>query len=232
MRLCDDVSQVETRRPAALVRRDRLHPRPPPTQIGFDRTIVFYNDSDQTPLAAARGRLCDVRTGVICSPNNFRYEEGEELEDGAIRITVLANFDRWGARRRAVPPGEAALVRQDRRVRRALHAGLPRSRDRHRHVHAQNHPPLHLARQRRRVRAPRKRLDGRTHLPNVFICAGPIKACRHHRQHHQRHLDRQPPLFVGTTYASDRFRTAPERRHRSFGRPPSEQSLPRQAPSP
>ena len=41
---------------------------------------------------------CDLRSGVICSPNNFDYdasEIGAEKTDGTMRITALANFDYW-----------------------------------------------------------------------------------------------------------------------------------------
>ncbi len=69
-----------------------------PRQLGHDRTIVFYNDSDNFHWAACED-LCDVRTGVICSPNNFLYDEAEDtaqtLPDGVLRITSIANFQRW-----------------------------------------------------------------------------------------------------------------------------------------
>ena len=39
-----------------------------------------------------------MRTGVICSPNNFAYTADDgELADNLIRITALADFDRWQA---------------------------------------------------------------------------------------------------------------------------------------
>ncbi len=45
--------------------------------------------------------LCDVRTGVICSPNNYLYGDSELedklLPDGVIRITSIANYDLWKA---------------------------------------------------------------------------------------------------------------------------------------
>ena len=69
-----------------------------PGQLGHDDTITFYNDSPRFHWQKA-SELCDVRTGVVCSPNNFRYGQfsGDEkhLPDGVIRITTLANFDRW-----------------------------------------------------------------------------------------------------------------------------------------
>jgi len=37
-----------------------------------------------------------VRTGVICSPNNFAYAADDgELADNLIRVTALADFGRW-----------------------------------------------------------------------------------------------------------------------------------------
>jgi phytoene dehydrogenase-like protein len=40
--------------------------------------------------------LCDTRTGVICSTNNYVYSEDDgKLADGVVRITTIADFDRW-----------------------------------------------------------------------------------------------------------------------------------------
>jgi len=69
-----------------------------PRQIGCDRTIVFFNDSDKFHWEKST-ELCDVRTGVICSPNNYAYDElGDQdakLLEGMMRVTALANFQRW-----------------------------------------------------------------------------------------------------------------------------------------
>ena len=60
--------------------------------------------------------LVDVRSGVICSPNNFAYDQ--PLADGMMRITALANFDRWQRPAgRGLSAGQAALVRSDGRTR-------------------------------------------------------------------------------------------------------------------
>ena len=37
----------------------------------------------------------DLRSGIICSPNNFRYADGQQLDEGFIRITSLADPDYW-----------------------------------------------------------------------------------------------------------------------------------------
>lgn len=67
-----------------------------PAALGHDRTIVFYNDSDKFHWRRPDDSLVDLRTGVICSPNNFRYDADDgQLPDGVIRITAIASFDRW-----------------------------------------------------------------------------------------------------------------------------------------
>jgi phytoene dehydrogenase-like protein len=69
-----------------------------PQQIGNNDTIVFYNDSDQFHWERPADALCDTRTGVICSPNNYDYADADgKLTDGVVRITTIADFDRWNA---------------------------------------------------------------------------------------------------------------------------------------
>jgi phytoene dehydrogenase-like protein len=66
-----------------------------PTELGIDDTIVFYNHSDRFHYAKPDG-LTDLRSGIICSPNNYHYAEGN-LPEGALRFTALANYNRWAA---------------------------------------------------------------------------------------------------------------------------------------
>jgi phytoene dehydrogenase-like protein len=65
-----------------------------PRDLGLDRTIVFYNDSDkfhyERPAEAA-----DLRSGVICAPGNFT--SAEPPADAMVRLTALANYDRWAS---------------------------------------------------------------------------------------------------------------------------------------
>ena len=58
-----------------------------------DDTIVFFNDSDRFDYARARQQV-DLRSGVICLPNNFNYG-GPNLPEGIFRVTCLANYDLW-----------------------------------------------------------------------------------------------------------------------------------------
>jgi phytoene dehydrogenase-like protein len=69
-----------------------------PEALGHDETIVFYNDQQNFHWHRPESDLCDLRTGVICSPNNYLYDpELGNLPDGVIRLTTIANFDRWNA---------------------------------------------------------------------------------------------------------------------------------------
>ncbi len=65
-----------------------------PQQLGHDQTIVFFNDSDTFHWQRPDDELCDTRTGVICSPNNFMYGS-DVMEEGVIRVTMIADFRRW-----------------------------------------------------------------------------------------------------------------------------------------
>ncbi len=59
---------------------------------------MFYNDHPEFDWRKPERELCDLRTGVICSPNNFAYPAQDGLlPDGVIRITTIADFDRWNA---------------------------------------------------------------------------------------------------------------------------------------
>ena len=73
-----------------------------PKQFGHNDTIVFFNDSPKFAYHKPDG-LVDLRSGVICSPNNFNYSQ--PLQDNVIRITALANFEKW----HGLPQKEYAL---------------------------------------------------------------------------------------------------------------------------
>jgi phytoene dehydrogenase-like protein len=63
-----------------------------PRTLGLDRAILFFNDSPRFSYARP-DELVDVRSGVVCVPNNFDFEE--PMRDGWVRLTALANYDRW-----------------------------------------------------------------------------------------------------------------------------------------
>ncbi|MCH6258931.1 NAD(P)/FAD-dependent oxidoreductase [Puniceicoccaceae bacterium K14] len=59
-----------------------------------DDTIVFFNDSEVFDYQSPSDPV-DLRSGVICIPNNFEYGEQGDLAEGVVRMTCLANFDSW-----------------------------------------------------------------------------------------------------------------------------------------
>ena len=152
--------------------------------------MVFFNDSDEfhyeKPAEAA-----DLRSGIVCSPNNFVY--GEPLADGILRITALGNYDRWTGL------DEPAYRQQKRRWYDRMVASavrfVPDFRDAV--VETEMFTPVtirrftghdeggHLRRRRKALR--------RHHAP-----AEPLRLRqrpgpgRHHRHHPQRHQHRQP----------------------------------------
>ncbi|MBK9989561.1 MAG: NAD(P)/FAD-dependent oxidoreductase [Verrucomicrobia bacterium] len=66
-----------------------------PAELGWgDDTIIFFNDSPRFAYERPDAQV-DLRSGVICLPNNFAYPEGQRLPEGLFRCTCLANYDRW-----------------------------------------------------------------------------------------------------------------------------------------
>ncbi|MFQ5645353.1 MAG: phytoene desaturase family protein [bacterium] len=64
----------------------------PPSDLGLDKTIIFYNDSDRFAYQRPLG-LVDIASGVICCPSNFQFET--PLPDNMVRVTHQANYDLW-----------------------------------------------------------------------------------------------------------------------------------------
>ena len=143
-----------------------------PRALGFDQTALFFNDSERMPWRRPDTELCDVRTGVICSPNNFAYAPDEdEFAEGQIRITALACFDRWKS------------LLQDQYVVEKLHwydqmvasavRFIPDFRSRV--IETDMFTPTTIRRYTGHENgavygAPHKRLDGTTDLANLFLC--------------------------------------------------------------
>ena len=62
--------------------------------LGHDTTVVFFNTGKEFHYEEPDD-LVDVRSGVICCPDNFLFNE--PLSQSMIRLTCLASFDRWAA---------------------------------------------------------------------------------------------------------------------------------------
>lgn len=188
MRLCDDGQPVVTSRaPGQLSFCETIATLDaPPATIGHDRTITFFNDHDKF-VWQKPDEMCDVRSGVICSPNNFAYES--PLDDGTMRVTVLANFDRWRALDRGlahfaqsseqnvpVPLCDAYRLEKLRWYDRITESAVRFVPDYRGHViDTDMFTPNTIVRFTGHDNgavygAPEKQIDGRTHLDNLFIC--------------------------------------------------------------
>ena len=65
-----------------------------PKSFGFEPTIIFFNNGKSFHYRKPEEAL-DVSSGVLCCPNNYQFDT--PLEYPAIRITNLANFDKWAS---------------------------------------------------------------------------------------------------------------------------------------
>lgn len=173
LRMCDDSSSVDIPPAGKLSFIESISVlNRQPKDIGCDRTIVFFNDSENFEWRKPQDELCDVRTGVICSPNNYLYDSADgQLDDGVVRITALANFDRWTG----LDEQQYSLEKlrwYDRTVASAVRF-IPDFRS---HVIDTD---MFTPKTIRRFTwhdngavygAPDKRIDGTTHLKNLFLC--------------------------------------------------------------
>ncbi len=172
LRLCDDVTEPPGRDRRAFVYRVDIVLDCQPNRIGCDKTIVFYNDSDKFHWSRPTDALCDVRTGVICSPNNYAYSpEDGQLEEGYMRLTTLADHKRW------TQLSDDQYAREKLRWYDASVASAVRFvPDFRRHVVDTD---VFTPKTIRRFTfhdhgavygSPKKQLDGTTHLKNLFLC--------------------------------------------------------------
>ena len=169
MRLCDDGAPVAADPGARLSFCESIATLDlEPSELGHNSTITFFNDSDEfcwrQPTAP-----CDVRSGVICSPNNFLYDR--PLHEGTIRITVLANFDYWHTLSREQYQLEK-LAWCDRMAESAVRF-VPDYRNRV--IDCDMFTPTTIVRFTGHdggavYGAPDKQFDGTTHLANLFVC--------------------------------------------------------------
>ncbi len=67
-----------------------------PVDFGWDDTIIFFNTRDRFHYGRCEDDLVDPTSGVICFPNNYDYGE-RQLAEGFLRITAMANHDKWCA---------------------------------------------------------------------------------------------------------------------------------------
>ena len=139
-----------------------------PAEIGLNDTITFFNDSD-TFHWEKPATLGDIRSGVICSPNNFNY--AQPLAEGMVRITAMANYDLW----KALPEDEYRRQKEHWAAK-MLESAVQFVPDfRPYIVDSDMFTPTTIHRftwhdNGAVYGAPDKRFDGRTHLKNLFLC--------------------------------------------------------------
>lgn len=174
LRLCDDVAQQVPVRAGQLSFAESISVLDkPPQRFGYDRTATFFNDSPRFHWhKPPEDELCDVRTGVICSPNNFDYASDEPaMTEGSIRITAIANFAGW----EKLPP-ERYQIEKLRWYDWLTASAVRFIPDFRGHViDTDMFTPTTIRRFTGHVNgavygAPHKQLDGTTHLSNVFLC--------------------------------------------------------------
>jgi phytoene dehydrogenase-like protein len=142
-----------------------------PQQLGHSYAVLFFNDSEQFHWCKPQDRLIDVRSGVVCSPNNFEYGNREAPHEGMIRLTALANFDRWTAldaeayerekvaAREAIYASAVRFVPDFRPQVVATDTFTPKTI---RHFTGHDNGAVYGA--------PLKHREGTTHLRNLFVC--------------------------------------------------------------
>ena len=121
------------------------------------------------PTTKRPDALADLRSGVICSPNNFLYDH--PLEEGIVRLTALANYQRWAALEE-VSYREAKRRWHDRLAASAVRF-VPDFRSSV--IDTDMFTPTTIRRFTGRENGavygtPEKRYDGTTDLKNLFIC--------------------------------------------------------------
>jgi hypothetical protein len=123
----------------------------------------FHYESPAGPL--------DLRSGIICSPNNFCYAGGRQLDEGVIRITALANPDYW----MSLPDDEYYPTKAAWGAR-IIASAIRHIPDFRSHIiETDIFTPRTIRKYTGHLRgavygAPQKVLDGRTEIENLYLC--------------------------------------------------------------
>ena len=173
LRMCSDTSEPDPRQAGQLTFIESISILDrEPSKLGNDDTIVFYNDSNKFHWEKPADELCDTRTGVVCSPNNYEYsDDAGQLPDGVIRITTIADFDRWNALSE-----EQYKLEKLRWYDKSVAASVKYTPDFRPYViDTDLFTPTTISRftwhdNGAVYGAPDKVLDGKTHLDNLFLC--------------------------------------------------------------
>jgi len=139
-----------------------------PAELDNRQTIVFFNDSETFTYECPAEPL-DLRSGVICSPNNYHYDQ--PLDEGQIRITAMANPGYW----MRLPEAQYVRAKQTWAERMAESAIRFVPDFRSHIVDNDTFTPRTIQKFTGHINgcvygAPHKRVDGCTHLENLYLC--------------------------------------------------------------
>jgi phytoene dehydrogenase-like protein len=169
MRLCDAEGPAQKRLPGTLSFCETITTLDvAPSALGYDETLVFFNDGP-TFHWEKPDTPCDLRSGVICSPNNFHYDR--PLDEGMMRVTALANFDYWNGLQE-----EGYRREKSRWFDQIIASAVRFVPDFRPHIVATDmFTPTTVVRFTGHENgavygAPEKQRDGTTYLDNLFIC--------------------------------------------------------------
>tara|TARA_Y100000588_G_scaffold32515_1_gene31803 strand:- start:2348 stop:3739 length:1392 start_codon:yes stop_codon:yes gene_type:complete len=146
-----------------------------PADLGWEDTIVFFN-TEESFVYERPEDLVDLRSGVICFPNNYLYPDGENLDEGFFRVTALADFNGWASLDESIYKEEKAKWFE--RLHKVSMQVLPETDEArlNRHVIATDmFTPRTIQHFTGKLGgavygAPDKRRDGATHLSNLHLC--------------------------------------------------------------
>ncbi|MDR1435521.1 MAG: NAD(P)/FAD-dependent oxidoreductase [Puniceicoccales bacterium] len=65
-----------------------------PQDYGWNDTIIFFEKNPQFSYKKSSEEMA-TSSGVICLPNNFNYDNGQSMKEGFLRVTALANYEKW-----------------------------------------------------------------------------------------------------------------------------------------
>jgi phytoene dehydrogenase-like protein len=146
-----------------------------PADFGWNDTIVFFSNRENFFYDCPE-ELVDTAGGILCFPNNYDYDDGQQLDEGFLRITALANYDGWTGMTEDKYLGQKA-VWSERLTDGALKILPPINRiDLERSTLATDmFTPRTVKKYTGHLAGAiygshRKIRDGRTHLDNVFLC--------------------------------------------------------------
>ena len=146
-----------------------------PKSLGWDDTIIFFNTRERFHYGRSE-EFVDPSSGVICFPNNYDYGPDRALPEGILRVTAMANHDKWCALDEDDYQKQKSRWSVElQRVALGILPALDPSFDFNRHIVARDmFTPRTVRKYTGHLNgaiygAPNKVKDGRTHLDNLFI---------------------------------------------------------------